>query len=399
MQATGTEFSKSDLISQLEKLANEMKGLKNQEIGSDHANALKILTKELLTTTTKEESQKWRDEQYQKIADFGNSILTGLKDAKDWTAEQWKSASTAVSNWCGARKEDIKQGWDSFTKKMGEGWDKCVDGMKAFGSWIAEKWNNAMDCLGKLWDEIKIGAHNIGVDIKTAALNFCTEMKYDALQIPELAQKAYLSVSDTYQGLKGAASGKIAEAFDNSLTGVRADLVQVVTNGEKQLEEAKKGLEPEAFAKSLKDAGLDGLKKDEQDKIHAKMEDNVKKMEEKLTESKAKLTGKAETREHWKDALEAIKTGTEKAILANDEKRTGVNEKMQTTTDTKVDIKTNRLSEAEASKQAYADKVHEARNPKPKDVDLEMTDMSKKGSHVDHLKEEKAKPKDQNMKL
>ena len=55
-------------------------------------------------------------------------------------------------------------------------------------------WGKAMESLGKLFDEIKIGAHDMFVDVKTGMQNLCTDMSCGAANLGIAVQKGVLAM-------------------------------------------------------------------------------------------------------------------------------------------------------------------------------------------------------------
>ncbi len=134
-------------------------------------------------------SELWWAEQGEKLDNAKQNVLDSLQAVKDWTVQEWQQISASVSNWFDEKKQQMAQAWGEFKEYAGQKFENFKEAMQQFGEKMAEMWGKAMKSLGKMWDGIKIGAHDFAVNAKTAMQNLCTEMYYGAANLGVAVQK------------------------------------------------------------------------------------------------------------------------------------------------------------------------------------------------------------------
>ena len=285
----------------------------------------------------------WWAEQAEKLDNAKQAVLDNLQAAKNWTVQEWNEISTSVSNWFDEKKKQMEKAWGEFKEYAGQKFENFKEAMQKFGEKMTEMWGNAMESLGKLWDDIKIGAHDFAVDAKTKMQNLCTDMYYGVANLGVEMQKGVLAMDDAFQSAKGTVSQAISDKF-------QANAGKLIVEAHELTEKMER-----IGSMDLSDQfGGD-------DKSMREAQAYKDEMVAKLKQEQEKLTEKIQSREGLRETFQNIKDESGCKMDANRYEREGLNAKAELNTGKRQAIKTERSEKASQQKSSYADKVRQAR--------------------------------------
>ena len=200
-----------------------------------------------------------------------------------------------------------------------------------------------MESLGKLFDEIKIGAHDMFVDVKTGMQNLCTDMSCGAANLGIAVQKGVLAMDDAFQSVKGSVSQTVADKF-------QANAGKLIVD---------------AHELTGKISALDSMKLTDQlgdVQSMASAQTHKDQTVVELRQEQAKLTETIKSRESFRDTFQNIKDNAGFKMDDNRNARDDLNIKSQLNTDQNLAKKIDRSEKAQNQKSSYADKVRESRS-------------------------------------
>jgi hypothetical protein len=286
----------------------------------------------------------WWAEQGEKLDNAYDSVKDGLQSFKDGATEKYNAASQAISDWFNEMKDKMSVAWGEFKEYAGHKMGNFKEAMQQFGEKMSEMWGKAMESLGKLFDEIKIGAHDAFVDVKTGMQNLCTDMSYVPANLCIAVQKGVLAMDDAFQQVKGGVSQAVADQFNKSAG---------------QLLVESKSASQDLLSTKSKFSDMDFTGQDPKTIVSAKKHQDA--VLDKMGQEQEKLTAKMESRENFRDTFQGIKDGATQNVQTNIGKREDLNVKSGVNTGKKQAVKVDRSAKAKDQKSSYADKVRDSR--------------------------------------